>query len=95
MLSRTRNSTITFRHPFTLAGADKVLAAGTYLVETQEELLQSLSFPAYRRIGTWIRRAPDDGSPAYSPLIGVEPQELAAALAADAAAVWPPAEEKP
>lgn len=95
MLSRTRNSTVTFQHPFTLDGADKLLPAGTYLVETQEELLQSLSFPAYRRIATWIRLVPRDGSRAGSPLMGVEPEELAAALAADAAAVVLPPQEKP
>ena len=94
MLTRTRNSTVTFQHPFALEGLDRLLPAGIYLVETQEELLQSLSFTAYRRIATWISLASRDGNPDQSPVIGVEPEELAAALAADAAAVPPPAEPK-
>jgi len=71
MLTRTRNSTVTFQRPFTLAGLDKLLPAGIYLVETQEELLQSLSFIAYLRIATWISLASHDGNPRQSPVIGV------------------------
>jgi hypothetical protein len=45
---------VTFMHPFNLNGMDKMQPAGTYTVETDEELLQT-SLPAYRRISTLMR----------------------------------------
>jgi hypothetical protein len=55
MTTRTSRKTVTFTRPFFLSGIDEVRPAGTYAVETDEELLQALSFPAYRRVATWIR----------------------------------------
>ena len=49
MTVRTTSRTVTFMHPFNLSGVDEVQPAGTYTVETDEELLQTLSVPAYRR----------------------------------------------
>jgi hypothetical protein len=51
---RTTRSTITFRNPFYLKGVDRFLPPGDYGVVTDEELIQGLSFPAYRRISTAI-----------------------------------------
>lgn len=82
MLTRTRQSELVFRRPFHLPGEDRPCPAGTWLVETEEELLQFLSFPAWRRIGTTIRlRDPARGRPAQT--IPVDPAALAAAQAAD------------
>ena len=47
MTVRTTSKTVTFAHPFNLSGVDEVQPAGTYAVETDEELLQTLSIPAY------------------------------------------------
>jgi hypothetical protein len=55
MTVRTTSRTVTFVHPFSLSGTDEVHPAGTYTVETDEELLEPSSFPAYRRIATLIR----------------------------------------
>jgi hypothetical protein len=84
MLTRTRLETATFARPFKLAGLDTTQPAGAYRVEIEEELLETLSFPAYRRTGTWIRHV----SPArleVGPLIGVVATELESALAEDSA----------
>jgi hypothetical protein len=48
MTMRTTSRTVTFIHPFNLSGMDKEQPAGTYTVETDEELLQTLSFPLTR-----------------------------------------------
>jgi hypothetical protein len=45
MTVRTTSKTVTFRHPFNLTGTDEVQVAGTYTVETDEELLQPASVP--------------------------------------------------
>jgi len=47
MTVRTSRKSVTFTQPFSLSGIDKVQPAGTYTVETEEELLPGLSFPAY------------------------------------------------
>ena len=54
MLTRTKRVTLTFQHPFSLKGVDRRLAAGEYEVTTDEELIEGLSFPVYRRVATLI-----------------------------------------
>jgi hypothetical protein len=49
MTTRTSTETVTFQHPFRLSRIDEVQPAGHYSIETKEELLEALSFPAYRR----------------------------------------------
>lgn len=75
---------VVFRHPFRLRGWAEAQPAGPYTVETEEELIEGLSFVAYRRVATTItRQATRSG--ALMQMIPVEPDILAAALAADAA----------
>ena len=49
---RTSREAVTFARPFTLRGIDGERPAGTYLVETDEELIPGLSFIAWRRVAT-------------------------------------------
>ena len=55
MLFRQTSRTVTFRMPFSIAAAERELPAGAHLVETDEELIQGLSFPAYRRVASFLR----------------------------------------
>ena len=84
MIERTTTTTVTFMHPFTLSGVDEVQPAGTYTVETDEELIQTLSFPAYRSTGTWIRLPSLRHSEMSRQTVKLTPAELGAALAKDA-----------
>src|SRR4051812_22124013 len=54
MTTRTRRETITFAHPFRIAGVDHVLAAGAYEIVTDEEMIEGLSFASFRRVATMI-----------------------------------------
>ncbi|HSR56277.1 MAG TPA: hypothetical protein VLN73_08540 [Alphaproteobacteria bacterium] len=54
MTVRTTKKTVTFVNSFKLGDFEEVLPPGTYDVETDEELLEGLSFHAYRRILTLI-----------------------------------------
>lgn len=54
MTTRTSNKTVTFALPFLLKGIDREMPAGSYRVVTDEELVEGLSFPVYRRISTMI-----------------------------------------
>jgi hypothetical protein len=63
MTVRTSRKSVTFTQPFSLTGIDEVQPAGTYTVETDEELLPGLSFPAYRRVATLIFLRSRGGGP--------------------------------
>jgi hypothetical protein len=54
MTVRTSSKTVTFAHPFLLKNVDRILAAGDYRILTDEELIEELSFPVYRRVATMI-----------------------------------------
>ena len=51
---RTTRKNVTFRRPFVLKGIDRTLPAGEYQVITDEELIDGLSFPVYRRVSTMM-----------------------------------------
>ena len=75
---------MTFRHPFSLEGVDGILPAGDYRVLTDEELIDGLSFLAYRRVATLI--FPLAIRPGSSGMFTIDPQDIAAALERDRAA---------
>jgi hypothetical protein len=52
MTMRSRREAITFLHPFRIKGIDRLLPPGAYQVITDEELIEGLSFPAFRRVAT-------------------------------------------
>ena len=81
MLSRTCHEDMVFARPFVLKGWAKPHPAGSYDVETEEELIEGLSFPAWRRVATTITRKVRDGGIVQA--ITVDPQDLAEAKAAD------------
>ena len=85
MSSRTTHTTVTFVHPFSLKGLDGPQAAGTYVVRTDEELVEGVSFPAYRRVATAILIPTRSGGRGSLQVIGTDPDELGAAAAADRA----------
>jgi hypothetical protein len=86
MTTRTTKSTVSFARPFSLSGFDGEQPAGSYSVETDEELLEGVSFPAYRRMATMMQLdTPSRGSAGMLQVAVINPDELAAALAADAA----------
>ena len=82
MPNRTRREDVVFKRPFLLKGWVEPHPAGTYDVETEEELIEGLSFPAYRRLSTTITRRPTKPG-ALVQAIPIDPRELAEARAAD------------
>jgi hypothetical protein len=53
---------VTFVHPFRLKGVDGIHPAGTYSVDTDEELIDGLSFLSWRRAATVICLSGNDGT---------------------------------
>lgn len=85
--TRTTVKTVTFTHPFTLRGMDEERPAGTYVVETDEDLIEPLSFAAFRRTATWIRLPPRPGGDGSMQVICIDPDELDKVLGAKEGAI--------
>jgi hypothetical protein len=85
MIARSRSKTVVFSKPFLLTGIDRVLPAGDYRVVTDEELIEGISFPVYRRVATMIFvPAPTQGASSIE-MVTINPLDLRTALEKDAA----------
>ena len=84
MMNRTTTTHVTFRHPFRIEGIAEKLPAGTYLVETEEEQLQALSFEAWRRLETVIHLPRQPGGLMVEQVFPIDREALEATLARDA-----------
>lgn len=84
MIERTTASEITFSHPFILGSLIVPLDAGTYRLIVDEELIEGLSFPAYRRTGTHLEIPAVGVEIGTRQLLQVPLQELEAAMQRDA-----------
>ena len=90
MTIRTTKKTVNFTRPFSLEGSDEQFPEGTYVIETDEELLEGISFPVYRRILTLIHLHPERKFPGRQRTMTIDPNALDAALARDRAPLDPP-----
>jgi hypothetical protein len=84
MTVRTSTKTVSFARPFLLKGVDRVLAAGQYKVITDEELIEELSFPVYRRVATMIFVPADSQNSSSVEMVAIDPRDLQDAQDRDA-----------
>lgn len=84
-IRRTSVSHVTFAQPFQLDGVANPLPAGTYRVEVDEELLQGVSFPAYRRVGVVMQQMTDPPQPGMPVICLSDPRQLDRVLMIDRA----------
>jgi len=82
-MTRSTETTVTFRRPFTLAALDGVQPAGTYRLVEEEEEIAGLSFVAFRRVATLLHVPADPAPGDTCHVVPVSPDELAQVLAAD------------
>ncbi len=73
---------VEFHRPFQLSPRSGPLPAGHYRVDTEEEMLAGLSFPAWRRTSMTIARH-GLASGRLVQALAITPRELATALASD------------
>jgi hypothetical protein len=92
MTTRTTRRTVTFHSPFSLAAVGRPLPAGDYEVVTDEELIEGLSFPVYRRVATTML-VPTQSYPGSVEMLTIAPPELAGAIDRDAATANEPTEK--
>jgi hypothetical protein len=86
MLTRTHREIVKFCSPFSLDDIGRQLPAGNYEVVTEEELIEGLSFPVYRRVATRML-VPAQSYQGSVEMLTVDPARLAAAEERDAAPV--------
>jgi hypothetical protein len=84
MITRTRKRVWKFSSSFRLKGVDHLLPPGDYPVTTDEELIESLSFPVYRRVATTIL-VPGQAASSSVEMHTIDPADLLAAHQNDAA----------
>jgi hypothetical protein len=83
MLQRTRVEKTVFPKPFQIDGYERQIPAGTYSIEISEELIQELSFPAYRRVATTLLLPALPNRPGGTVFLSVTQADLDAALNTD------------
>lgn len=76
---RSREESVTFRQPFRLKSIDRQLPPGTYRLSVDEELIEEVSFPVYRRLATMIFV----GDKSSVEMWTIDPRELEAAQKRD------------
>ncbi|MBD3760127.1 hypothetical protein [Rhizorhabdus sp.] len=81
MALRTTPSSVSFSHPFALKGVDGPLPAGSYEVETEEEIIETLHRMVYVRVATLLIIR----SPGMTRTVTVDPGDLQMALERDRA----------
>ena len=82
MTIRTTRKIVKFSNSFSIVGVGRVLPAGAYEVVTDEELIEGLSFPVYRRVATMIL-APTQSSQPSIEMLTIDPHDLATAMMRD------------
>lgn len=85
MNMRLSRSTVTFSNAFTLSGYPVELPAGDYEVLIEEELLQGLSFEAWRRTATYLKLRVRGSNAGHTELRSISQSDLKQALTRDAA----------
>ena len=85
MLTRATRSMVTFSNDFMIGNSQRELPAGTYELLVEEELLQSLSFEAYRRTATYLMIQGRGSNAGQTTLHMTTKEELEQAIACDRA----------
>jgi hypothetical protein len=83
--TRTQTTLVVFSHPFELKGVDRTLPPGEYRVVTDEQLIEELSFPVYRRVSTMIF-VPGKSHASSIEMVTIDPRDLQVAQDRDKAA---------
>jgi len=86
MTIRSRREVVTFKHAFQIRGIDRLLPAGNYEVITDEEMIEGLSFAAYRRVATLIVVPAANSRGSCTEMISIGSVDLADAQRVDASA---------
>ena len=83
MTIRTTRTTVSFSSPFTLQDLEGIQPAGEYVVLIDDELIEGLSWIAYRRVATLFQTPAVSASQRPTQSLAISQTELDAALMKD------------
>ncbi|MGH0242393.1 hypothetical protein GHK51_26770 [Sinorhizobium meliloti] len=83
MFARTSHRTVHFDKPFWISGLSEMVTAGDYVVDEEEELIEGLSWTAYRRVATFITLPATTENNYRMRLVPIDPEEIEALIAFD------------
>ena len=83
MLSKTSESIVTFHHPFSIGNAISNHPAGSFRVMKEEELIEGLSYTAYRAVSISLQMPAIGARGAVQQFVEVSGHDLDVALDAD------------
>jgi hypothetical protein len=83
MSMRTTRTTLSFRSPFTLPELDQTQPAGDYILDTDEEAIDSMSRIAWRRVATFLHLPSIAQTRGLVERVSVDPTGLDVALLRD------------
>ncbi len=80
---RSTRTTLTFRKPFTLPLSNRTMPPGDYVLLTEEERLEGLTFNAYRRVARYLIVSGGPEFPGRTEMIPLNDAEMAELVACD------------
>ena len=83
MSTRTKHYTVNFSAPFALRGVNEIQPPGDYAIDEDEELIDGISWLAYRRVATFIHLPAISSNSRTSQLVAIDHSELEAAVRQD------------
>ena len=83
MTIRTSSKFVIFKHPFKIGMLPELQPAGSYQVDTDEELIEGLSFVAYKRILTIIHLHSKNKLKSLTRALTISAKDLEVALQKD------------
>jgi hypothetical protein len=91
MTSRSADSVVTFKHPFAIGAHGPNLPAGAYRLTVEEELIEGLSFAAFRQTSTTLEVPAIGVASAIRQYLNITRDDLDAALHKDSGRAGPEA----
>src|SRR4026208_49177 len=95
MSIRTTRKIVEFNKPLLSEGIDGILPAGSYEIVTDEELIEGLSFPVYRRVATMMLAYTKSSPVPSTEMLTIDPRGLVGAMERDKRATEAPAAAAP
>ncbi|KSV61794.1 hypothetical protein [Sinorhizobium sp. Sb3] len=83
MFARTKHRTVHFDQPFWMPDLGEIVSPGDYQVDEDEELIEGISWLAYRRVATFITLPATAANEYRKRLIAIDPEELERLIAVD------------
>jgi len=80
---RTKHTSVHFSAPFAQRGVEEIQPPGEYAIDEDEELIDGISWLAYRRVATFIHLPSVASNSRTSQLISIDHAELEAVLQQD------------